>query len=54
MAKQEVHRMLKEKVVVGHSLEHDFTCLDFNVEPENELKKIRDLAKYPKYKNQFG
>lgn len=54
LAKQEVHRILKDKVIVGHSLEHDFTCLDYRVEPEQETKRIRDLARFPKYKNQFG
>jgi RNA exonuclease 4 len=54
LAKQEVHKILKDKVIVGHSLEHDFQCLDYKVEPEHETKRIRDLARFPKYKNQFG
>lgn len=49
-----MHRILKDKVIVGHSLEHDFQCLDYKVEPEHEVKRIRDLARFPKYKNQFG
>jgi hypothetical protein len=51
VAKQEVHRILKDKVIVGHSLEHDFSCLDYNLDLDSEHKRIRDLARFPKYKN---
>lgn len=52
-AKLESHRILKDKVIVGHSLHHDFQALDFPME-DGEDKRIRDLSHYPKYKNEIG
>lgn len=52
-AKKESHRILKDKVIVGHSLHHDFKALDYPME-DGENKRIRDLSHYPKYKNNIG
>ena len=46
-AKAQAHRILKDKVIVGHSLNHDFSVLDFK--PDDG--KIRDLTRFTKYKN---
>jgi len=47
-AKIEAHRILKDKVIVGHSLKHDFSVLEW---PETmQLKEnIRDLVSYKKF-----
>ena len=49
-AKAESHRLLKDKIIVGHSLSHDFKVLEYY--PEDE--KLRDLTRFAKYKNKFG
>ena len=49
-AKAESLRILTNKIVVGHSLNHDFKVLEFAADDE----KVRDLTRFTKYKNQFG
>ena len=51
-AKKMSHRILKDKIIAGHSLNHDFKVLDFT--PPEEDGKLRDLTRFTKYKNQFG
>lgn len=51
-AKEESHRILKDKIIVGHSLNHDFRVLDYTMADEEQ--KLRDLTRFSKYKNQFG
>lgn len=46
-AKEEVHKMFKDKLIVGHSLQHDFKSLQYYGDSE----KHRDVGKYAKYKN---
>jgi RNA exonuclease 4 len=53
-AKQEAHRILKNKVIVGHSLHHDFNSMQYSIDESNQESRLRDLAKFPKYRNQFG
>ena len=50
LAKTESHRILRDKVIVGHSLQNDFKALHYPI-PDGENKRIRDLSHYPKYKN---
>ena len=47
-AKEEAHEILKNKVIIGHSLKHDFQVLQL---PETARPKenIRDLTSYKKY-----
>ena len=51
-AKAESHRILKDKIIVGHSLNHDFKVLELYTNEEDV--KVRDLTRFTKYKNQFG
>ncbi len=48
LAKQEVHKILTGKTIVGHSLTGDFRVLEF---PELPKDKIRDTSKYKRYQN---
>lgn len=48
-AKEESHRILKDKVICGHSLNHDFRVLDFTL--LDEEKNLRDFTRFTKYKN---
>ena len=50
-AKKESHRILKDKIIVGHSIHNDFKSLEFYMPDIGENKRIRDLTHYPKYKN---
>ena len=47
-AKEQAHKLLKDKIVVGHSLKHDFQVMEIN---DNFIPKenIRDLTKFKKY-----
>lgn len=47
-AKKIAHKILSQKIIVGHSLKHDFEVLEFteNLRPK---EKIRDLVSYKKY-----
>ena len=49
-AKAQAHRILKDRAIVGHSLNHDFKVLEFS--PSDD--KVRDLTRFSKFKNQFG
>ena len=49
LAKKEVHRILKDKIIVGHSLTGDFRVLQLPLEWPKD--KIRDTSKYKKYQN---
>jgi hypothetical protein len=46
VAKAEAHKLLKGKILVGHSLKHDFEVLEWKSEDKD---KIRDISKYRKY-----
>ena len=56
IAKEEVHRLLKGKIVVGHSLTGDFRVLHLEdgVTDIVNKEKVRDTSKYKKYQNQHG
>ena len=49
-AKAESHRILKDKIIVGHSLNHDFKVLELHSASE-ESDKVRDFTRFAKYKN---
>lgn len=65
-ARADVHRILRGKTIVGHSLRHDFAVLDIRQEdtvplPGEEAKtlvvpkeKIRDLGRYRYYQDEHG
>ena len=53
-AKREAHKILTDKFIVGHSLHHDFKSLEFDADMGGREVKLRDLTRYPKYKNQHG
>ena len=53
-AKKNSHRILKDKIIVGHSIHHDFKALEYEGMQDTENKRVRDLTHFPKYKNQFG
>ena len=53
-AKQISHKILKNcKIIAGHSLNHDFKVLEYEIGDDAE-NKVRDLTRFSKYKNQFG
>lgn len=47
-ARAKALEILKDKIIVGHSLGHDFSALEIPESMRNK-DKIRDLAKYRKY-----
>ena len=51
-AKAEVHRILKGKIIIGHSLTGDFRVLEMSETVSKE--KIRDTSKYKKYQSVHG
>ena len=53
-AKTEAHKLLNDKFIVGHSLHHDFKSLEYDVDLNGREPKLRDLTRYPKYKNDQG
>jgi RNA exonuclease 4 len=52
-AKAECHKIMKGKIVVGHSLTGDFRVLELD-ETHIGKEKIRDTSKYKKYQSQHG
>jgi DNA polymerase III alpha subunit (gram-positive type) len=46
-AKAEVHKLLQNKIIVGHSLTGDFRVLHYEEVANKE--KVRDTSKYKKY-----
>jgi len=53
-AKSEVHALLKDKIIVGHSLSGDFRVLHLEEGVTVSRDKIRDTSKYKKYQSQHG
>lgn len=51
-AKQMAHEILKDKIIVGHSLKHDFTVLEFPEEMRPK-ERVRDLIAYRKYQSGY-
>jgi len=53
VAKAECHKLLKGKIIVGHSLTGDFRVLhlDEQIVPKD---KVRDTSKYKKYQSEHG
>ena len=51
-AKAEGNHILKDKIIVGHSLNNDFRVLEFNSNEDDN--KVRDFTRFTRYKNQFG
>jgi len=45
------HRILKDKIIVGHSVKHDFDVMEL---PETMRPKemVRDLVKFKRYQTQ--
>ncbi len=48
IAKAEVHKILKNKIIVGHSLTGDFRVLHLD-DTILDKDKVRDTSKYKKY-----
>lgn len=54
-AKKEVHDILNTtKLIIGHSLQHDFKSMQYDLPEFKKTEKIRDVAKYAKYKSSSG
>jgi DNA polymerase III epsilon subunit-like protein len=55
-ARKEIFKILNQaQKIVGHSVQHDFDCLGFQIYNEAEkANKVRDVAKYAKYKSENG
>lgn len=51
-AKSEVHKILKNKIIVGHSLTGDFRVLEYTELITKE--KIRDTSKFKKFLSSHG
>ena len=49
-AKQMAHKILKNKIIVGHSIKHDFDVIELP-ESDRPKEKIRDLIKFKKYQH---
>mmetsp|Transcript_11698 Transcript_11698/g.17753 ORF Transcript_11698/g.17753 Transcript_11698/m.17753 type:complete len:124 (-) Transcript_11698:150-521(-) len=47
-AKKQAHEILNGRIIVGHSLQHDFKALEY---VDIDKSKIRDLVKFKKYQN---
>ncbi|TNV83849.1 hypothetical protein FGO68_gene11969 [Halteria grandinella] len=52
-AKQECHKLLKGKIIVGHALTGDFRVLELD-EAFVAKEKVRDTSRYRKYQNDHG
>jgi RNA exonuclease 4 len=52
LAKLEAHKILKDKIIVGHSLKHDFDVLELS-EKDRPKENIRDLTRYKKYQGSY-
>jgi len=44
------HALLKDKIIVGHSIKHDFDVMEFGEELRPK-EKVRDLVKFKRYQN---
>jgi hypothetical protein len=53
-AKEDVHKILKGKIIVGHSLTGDFRVLHLEEGLNFAKEKVRDTSKYKKYQNAHG
>ena len=53
----DVVKLLRNKIVVGHTLSHDFKSLHLDPDAVNSCvphSKVRDVGKYHKYKSDLG
>lgn len=49
-AKEQAHRLLKDKIIVGHSLKHDFDVLELP-ETMRPKEQVRDLVRFKRYQH---
>ena len=47
-AKEIAHNILKDKIIVGHSVKHDFDVLEMG-ETTRPKEKVRDLVRFRRY-----
>ena len=54
-AKEEVYKILNaSKAIIGHSLQHDFRSLAYQILDEGKITRVRDVSKFAKYKSSIG